>query len=148
MRFGSNKISIFRKTPVEEMEYDILMAAYELGKITLSSKAGKRLVDKYKGDEMGLQLRALLLHLRDERLLVPAFDGHGQLTTTGESIGITPKGVSRLRELDSPYGAWLAKNWFPLGVALSTLLVTSSGIAVTFLVGVLDIAIAAQQSQP
>lgn len=132
MRLGSGRITIFRKTPVEEMEYDVLMAAHELGAIrgapSSRTKAATRLLEKYKSEDERQQLTVVICHLTEERLVYPYFNQRGEWPRDGDARAITSKGVSRLKELDAPSWAWLAKNWFPAAIALATLAVSITGI--------------------
>ena len=110
---------------VHRMERDILEAVHDIGPLGVEDNsptpASKVLIEKYiptGGDSDKQQLAALLNYLLEERYLYPYFDENsGKELRNLYARGITPKGISRLRELQCPVCAWIRANWFGVAVA-------------------------------
>ena len=121
----------------DRMERDILEAVYDIGQVGFfngsHSPASKVLNEKYSGtgmDSETQQLPALLNYLLEERYLYPFFDTSGKEQRGGYARGITPKGISRLRELQSSVCAWIRSNWFGVAVAAISALIGIASIIV------------------
>ena len=121
----------------DRMERDILELVYDKGFLGFfggsPSPATKVLSEKYSGtgvDSETHQLAALLNYLVEERYLYPFFDHSGKEQRDGYARGITPKGMDRLRDLQSPVCAWIRSNWFGVAVAAISALIGIASIIV------------------
>ena len=125
---------------VNEVERDILEAAYTLGRIGYfggsHSPASQSLFEKYdkEDDDVSQSLTVVLNWLIEERYLFPFFDANTGKELSLYARGITPKGYRRLQELRHPVRTWIRANWFGVLVLCATVLIGVGSMAVSLIV--------------
>ena len=109
---------------LKQMERDILETVCAQGEISgyysSISPTSQFLLDKYPPGEGENERLVLIDYLVEERFLFPIVDPSSHEAISGFTRGITPKGLTRLRELQAPRWHWFKGNWFPVIVAAIT----------------------------
>ena len=109
---------------LKQMERDILETVRARGEISgyycSISPTSQFLLDKYPPGEGENERLVLIDYLVEERFLFPIVDPSSHEAISGFTRGITPKGLTRLRELQAPRWHWFKGNWFPVIVAAIT----------------------------
>ena len=104
----------------KRLERDILEAVYENGPtLGPDAPATQVLMQKYPSEDEIEAVTVALQYLLEQRYLWPYFGVNGhEARSRGDTRGITPKGIERLRQLRHPQVHWICANWFPFSVAV------------------------------
>ena len=125
---STNELEFMAKFDLRRMERDILQVVRDIGDLRPRyqsiSPAMEFLIEKYidQNDSWhsNQQLTVLIDYLVEKRFLFPVYTTKGEVSS-GFARGITPKGLTRLRELQTPrWWHWVKGNWFPVIVAVIT----------------------------
>lgn len=112
----------------KELEKTILGVVKEKAPLSPQNQALlDELESKYKDvwDDEQFQyylLPAVVDYLVEKRYLWPYIDDEGKVVMAA-ARGITPKGLTRLEELEHPIRFFSRRNWFPITVAITGIVV-------------------------
>ena len=127
---------------VLDIELYILEAVNDFGEIRPGSLSSEMLRGQFpsRGGEIvpdpSQKATAVFNYLLEERYLFPYMS-----SSTGEEMrnyvarGLTPRGYDRLQQLKHPLMCWFKKNWFPVAVAVSTIVLSTASIVTSFIGG-------------